>query len=325
MKRNVLVFGAGVIGAYLAHVLIEAGNDVTILARAERAKSLNENGLVIYHHLQKKTTKNNVKAVTDVDGLSFDATFVVMPYHKLKSALPQICTFSTKLLVLVGNNLTPADIHKEIRENAPGIKKILFGFQVSGGKKEEKGYVCERLGASWMDIGQLHGETDARMKKWVENLFKGTKYKINWQGDMENYLICHPAEILPIGYLSYICGGDLRKSTRSQRKDMFDASREAFDFLRTKGITVYPKGEDKFYGSGVRSKVMKFLYFIMAKSAIGDLIACEHCRNAVSEMEQIDMFYTDFLKGCPQAKLKAWNRLKAQMPTWDELHRFYGN
>ena len=268
MKRNVLVFGAGVIGAYLAHVLIEAGNDVTILARAERAKSLNENGLVIYHHLQKKTTKNNVKAVTDVDGLSFDATFVVMPYHKLKSALPQICTFSTKLLVLVGNNLTPADIHKEIRENAPGIKKILFGFQVSGGKKEEKGYVCERLGASWMDIGQLHGETDARMKKWVENLFKGTKYKINWQEDMENYLICHPAEILPIGYLSYICGGDLRKSTRSQRKDMFDASREAFDFLRTKGITVYPKGEDKFYGSGVRSKVMKFLYFIMYVSSI---------------------------------------------------------
>lgn len=39
MKRKVLVFGAGVIGAYLAHVLIEAGNDVTILAREERAKT----------------------------------------------------------------------------------------------------------------------------------------------------------------------------------------------------------------------------------------------------------------------------------------------
>lgn len=157
MKRKVLVFGAGVIGAYLAHVLIEAGNDVTILARAEKAKSLNENGLVIYHHLQKKTTKNKVKAITDVDGLSFDATFVVMPYHKLKSALPLIRTFNTKLLVLVGNDLSPAKIRKDMKENAPGIKRILFGFQVSGGKKEEKSYVCERLGASWMDIGQLHG------------------------------------------------------------------------------------------------------------------------------------------------------------------------
>lgn len=50
-KRKVLVFGAGVIGAYLAHVLTEAGNDVTILARKERSESLNRNGLVIYHHL----------------------------------------------------------------------------------------------------------------------------------------------------------------------------------------------------------------------------------------------------------------------------------
>ncbi len=47
-QRKVLVFGAGVIGAYLTHVLIEAGNDVTILAREERAKSLNENGLLSY-------------------------------------------------------------------------------------------------------------------------------------------------------------------------------------------------------------------------------------------------------------------------------------
>ena len=50
---KVLVFGAGVIGAYLAHVLVKAGNDVTILAREERAKSLDRNGLVIYHHLHR--------------------------------------------------------------------------------------------------------------------------------------------------------------------------------------------------------------------------------------------------------------------------------
>ena len=70
---------------------------------------------------------------------------------------------------------------------------------------------------------------------------------------------------------------------------------------------------------------MQLLYFIMAKSKIGDLIACEHCRNAVSEMEQIDLYYTEFLKDCPQEKLKTWNRLRGMMPSWDELHRKYGN
>ena len=52
--KKVLVFGVGVIGAYLAHALAEAGNEVIVLVREDRAKMLNENGLRIWHHLQKK-------------------------------------------------------------------------------------------------------------------------------------------------------------------------------------------------------------------------------------------------------------------------------
>lgn len=148
--REVLVFGAGVIGAYLAHVLIRGGNHVTVLARKERAESLNKYGLVIQHHLQGKTTWDPIEAVTDVDGKSFDAAFVVMPYHKLKAALPQICGLNTKLLVLVGNDLSPGKIEGQIRKNAACIKKIMFGFQVSGGKKEENRYICERFGGSFI-------------------------------------------------------------------------------------------------------------------------------------------------------------------------------
>ena len=234
-KRKVLLFGAGVIGAYLAHVLIQAGNEVTILAREERAKSLNQNGLVIKHHLQRKTTKDPVEAVT------------------------------------------------------------------------------------------LHGTTDPELKAWTEKLFEGTSYKLNWQDDMEAYLICHPAAILPIGYLSYICDGNLRSSTKEQRRMMVDASHEAFEALKAKGITIYPEGDDKFYENGARGKLMKLLYLIMSKSRIGDLIACEHCRNAVSEMEQIDAYYEELLKDYPKEKLETWNRLRGMMPSWDELHRKYGN
>ena len=324
-KRKVLVFGVGVIGAYLAHVLTEAGNDVTILAREERAKSLDRNGLVIYHHLQRKTTTDRVKAVTSVEGLSFDAAFVPMPYHKIRQALPEICVLNAKLLVLVGNNLAPAEIDAHIRGHAPGIKTILFGFQVSGGKKETDRFVCERLGGSWMDIGQLHGEADPRLKKLVSRLFAGTSYKLNWQGDMEAYLICHPAAILPIAYLSYICEGDLRSSTREQRKMMVDASHEAYECLKEKGIPIYPEGDDKFFENGPRGTVMQMLYLVMAKSKIGDLVACEHCRNAVSEMEQIDLFYEDLMRDYPPEKLKVWNTLRSQMPSWEELHKKYGN
>lgn len=161
MKRNVLVLGAGVIGAYLAHVLIEAGNDVTILAREERAKSLNENGLVIYHHLQKKTTTNKVKAVTDVNGLAFDAAFVVMPYHKLKSALPLICTFNTKLLVLVVNNLSPAEITAFVKGYTPyprwcWIFSLPVGMTVTMLMKFAGNHALfNALTAGWISIGNI--------------------------------------------------------------------------------------------------------------------------------------------------------------------------
>lgn len=323
-RRKVLVFGAGVIGSYLAHVLCEAGNEVTVLAREKRVESLNQNGLVIRHHLQRKVTKDKVEAVTSVEGRMFDAAFVVMPYHKLKMALPEIDKLQAKLLVLIGNDATPAEIRKHIKENAPSVRKILFGFQATAGKKEEDGYICERFGGG-MDIGQLHGETNLKLKKWVQRMFDGTAYKLNWQGDMESYLICHMAAILPIGYLSYICDGNLRKSTGEQRKMMFQASQEAYEFLKGKGITIYPVNDDKFFGKGIRGRLMSFLYFVMAKTKIGDLVACEHCRNAVSEMEQLDLFYEKLMQGYPGEKLKTWQKLRSQMPSWEELHRKYGN
>ena len=45
---KILVFGAGIIGSYLAHILC-MHNEVTILARGERRCELEKNGLVIRH------------------------------------------------------------------------------------------------------------------------------------------------------------------------------------------------------------------------------------------------------------------------------------
>lgn len=323
--KKVLVFGVGVIGAYLAHALAEAGNEVTVLVREDRAQMLNENGLRIWHHLQKKETVDRVEAVSSIEGRRFDAAFVVMPWHKLRAAMPQICAIQTEILVLVGNDLSPQEFRDYICEHSE-IKTILFGFQVSGGKKEETRYVCERLGAVSMDIGRLHGETDKETKDTVEALFSGAKYRLSWQSDMENYLICHPAAILPIGYLAYICEGDMTSSTRKQRRLMIDASHEAYEFLKAQGVTICPAGDDKFYDKGPRGALMKFLYFVMAKNrSLGDLIACEHCRNAVTEMEQIDLFYKELMKDYPKDRLRNWNKLRGHMPSWESLHEKYGN
>ena len=64
MGRSVLIYGAGVIGCELAHVLKTGGNDVTLLARGEWKSTLEKQGLVIRHYLQRKTTTDAIP-VTD--------------------------------------------------------------------------------------------------------------------------------------------------------------------------------------------------------------------------------------------------------------------
>ncbi|OOM15839.1 ketopantoate reductase family protein [Clostridium saccharobutylicum] len=60
---KILVYVAGVLGSYLAHVLIRGDNDVTLLARNECFKELKKNRFVIRHYIQFKTTIDKVKVI----------------------------------------------------------------------------------------------------------------------------------------------------------------------------------------------------------------------------------------------------------------------
>ena len=113
-------------------------------------------------------------------------------------------------------------------------------------------------------------------------------------------------------------------STRGQRRLMVEASHEAYEFLKAKGITICPAGDDRFYDKGPRGTLMKFLYFVMAKNrSIGDLIACEHCRNAFEEMEMLDEAFGKVLARRPGFPMPNWRELKAQTPGWDAIRKQY--
>lgn len=60
---KILIYGAGVLGSYLAHVLVRGDNDVTMLARGQRFKELKKNGLIIRHYVQCKTTVDKVNVI----------------------------------------------------------------------------------------------------------------------------------------------------------------------------------------------------------------------------------------------------------------------
>jgi len=325
---KVLVYGSGVIGSYLAHVLCSAGNDVTILTRGKWKEQIEKNGLRIRHHLQRKETLDHPRVIGDIsEDDSYDVVFAVMPYNKIWEILDKLAQLQAPTIVMVGNNMSPAEMEKKILADTVCAKQVLFGFQVTAGKRDrEHGLlICERAGCGTMDIGGLHSLPDFAARAMLSEVFRGTGYKLNWQPDMEAYLKCHLAAILPIGYLTYACGGDLRESTAGQRKLMCLASREAYSLLRAQGIPILPKGDDLYYAPGARGTLMQFLYFVMAKNkTIGDLVACEHCRNAYEEMEMLDTAFEKLSSKAPAETMQSWHTLKGMMPDWEDIRRIYG-
>jgi 2-dehydropantoate 2-reductase len=324
---KVLVYGSGVIGSYLAHVLCTAGNDVTMLARGKWKEQLEKNGLRIRHHLQHKETLDHpavIEAITDDQ--AYDIVFAVMPYNRIGAILEPLAAVHAPLVVMVGNNMNPAEMQQTILEKTVCPKEVLFAFQATAGKRDQENgiLVCERLGTGNMDIGGLHVTPDETVQNKLETVFSGSGYKLRWQPDMEAYLICHLAAVLPICYLAYACNGDLRSANGKQRKQMRLASREAYGMLESRGIPILPAEDEKYYEPGVKGTLMQFVYFLMSKTEMGDLIACAHCRNAWEEMKMLDKAFEQVIAKAPDYLMPNWNALKTAMPSWEAIQKQYG-
>ena len=87
---RILVYGAGVLGCELAHVLLQnKKNDVTLLARGEWKERIDQKGLVIRQWAQRKTTVDRVRTIDVLAPEDFyDLVFVVLQAGQLPDVLP---------------------------------------------------------------------------------------------------------------------------------------------------------------------------------------------------------------------------------------------
>ncbi|MCM1167713.1 MAG: hypothetical protein NC299_13225 [Lachnospiraceae bacterium] len=304
---NVLVYGAGAIGSLLIHFLVKSGNDVTVAAW-RNYDFLRENGIVIRHYLQKKTTVDKVTVVREPDNAHYDAVFSVMQSQQQRAVADNLAELNTDVVVLIGNNTEADELEKYILEKSPS-KRVLFGFQNSAGHLENGIAVCGRLPVTELVIGGLHTPASDKDKRLVSALFSAKGYKVTWLDDMYGYYLCHMAEIMPYAFLSFELNHELKRASRKDIKRVMTSSREMFEYLKSVNVKVMPPKEDEFYGGGIKSKAMFLLYFIMSRTVLGELMLTDHCKNGADEMKIID----EFLQ-----KLRA-EKLGKAMPTWDGM------
>ena len=201
---KILVYGADVLGCNLARNLLRTGKDVTLLARGNWAAEIKQNSLRIKDKFSLRTSVSRIPVVTELaPDAMYNVIFVVLRYTQLDSVLDALRANRTKNIVFVGNNVQ----ERTLAAALPG-KNVLFAFALSAGHREVGRVVSIDL--KKITIGQLPGAI--YNKQLIRRIFHGTKYKVVYEPNMEDYLLCHAAFVMPAAFACYKTDGDLKQA-----------------------------------------------------------------------------------------------------------------
>lgn len=268
---KVLVYGAGVLGSYLAHVLVRGGHDVTVLARGKRAEELERNGVVIRHYFQRRTTIDQVRVIRTLEeDEGYDLIFVVMTYSDFPSVLPILAANRSRHIVLVGNNADARRMQMELQNMSRTEKQVAFGFQISGGRRENGRIVCIR-GGGQMVLGGLDGPIPFR--PLLEKAFDTVKYKLIFHENMDAWLKNHIVPIIALTSALFAKGGRLRELARDKEmlRQIIAAIGEGFDVLEALGYAMTPASQAKLFRKNKRTAyLMLKIYHLLPFSRFFD-------------------------------------------------------
>ncbi len=248
---KVLLYGVGVIGGQLCHALCACGNEVTVVALGTWAQTLSESGLRIHHVIQRKDTTDHPSVIKRPVDTRYDIVFAVMQYRQMEAILEDLAAVNSPVVVLVGNNLSVSEMESRILAASKTPKSVLFGFGSTAGTRENGRLTTVHVGDGKLTIGKAHAEVSDDEKALLKRAFKGGRLSLSWCDNMDAWLKYHAAFILPIVYLSYTTGCDLKKSTKKDRKLLLDAVGDAYHLLMLLGYPVRPVGDEKALEPGL--------------------------------------------------------------------------
>ena len=303
---RILVFGAGVLGCNLARDLFRAGKDVTLLARGAWGEEIRQNGLRIKDKFSPRMSVSRIPVVAELRPEDrYDVIFVVTRYTQLDSVRETLLANPTENLVFVGNGVR-ADA---LAASLPG-KNVLFAF-VSAAGHRERDHVAS-IDLRKITIGQLAGAPSN--EALIGQIFEGTKYKVAYEPNMGDYLLCHAAFVLPAAFACYHTDGDLKKlkGDTAYLSRMLDANIEGYRAIRNAGHTILPKEDTDFEGAAYRRTCLRF-FRLMCATSLGKICASDHAMNAVDEMSALNRDLKRF-----------FDENGASYPTWQSLEKDAG-
>lgn len=298
---KILVFGAGVLGCNIARNMLRAGKEVTLLARGKWAEEIRQNGLRIKDKFTPRISVSRIPVVTELaPDDAYDVIFVVLRYTQLDSIMDDLQNNATKNIVFVGNNVRAKAFADALPE-----KNVMFAFTSAAGHRESDRVASIDL--KKITIGQL---SDAPSnEQLIGKIFDETKYKVTYEPNMGDYLLCHAAFVIPAAFACYKTDGDLKKikGNTAYLSKMIDANIEGYRAIKDAGHAILPKEDADFEGAAYRKTCLRFFKLICA-TVLGKICVSDHAMNAVDEMGALNRDLKHF-----------YDENGAEYPVWREL------
>lgn len=233
----------------------------------------------------------------------YDVIFVVVRYTQLENLLEPLRKSRTKNIVFVGNNLRTDALVAQLPK-----KNVMFAFSLSAGHRESSRVVSIDL--KKITIGQLR--TSPSNKALIDEIFAGTRYKVVYQPNMGDYLLCHAAFVTPAAFACYKTDGNLKKlkgNTAYLRK-MVDANIEAYRAIRDAGHEILPDADKAFESDKYRKVCLRF-FKLMAATSLGKVCASDHAMSATDEMSALNRDLKQFFDA-NGADYPVWHALEKE-------------
>ena len=158
-------------------------------------------------------------------------------------------------------------------------------------------------------IGGLTDAPSDQSKRGLEKIFSDTCCSPEWESNMMGWLLTHLAFILPTTYICYHQNFHLMNTKKATMHLMLDAIGEAHLMLKKLGYEIRPESEDELYKSNRGGKLRKI--FFLFKTPAGKFVICNHCRNGVREMAELDEAF-ELLRKKSGLLMPAWDTLRNQ-------------
>ena len=299
---RILVYGAGVLGCNIARGLFRAGNDVTLLARGKWADEIKKNGLRIKDKFSLRVSVSRVSTVTELTPNDvYDVIFVAVRYTQIDSVIGALRANKSKNIVFVGNN-----VHASATAARLSDKNVMFAFASAAGHREPDRVISVDL--CKITIGQT--EDAPSNEKLIKRIFDGSKYKITYEPNMGDYLLCHAAFVLPPVFACYKTDGNLKKLKKDNAylNRLTDANIEGYRAIKNAGHKILPKEDENFESAAYRKTCFRF-FKLMCVTVLGKICVSDHAMNAVDEMSALNRDMKQFFDE-NGAKYPIWKSLE---------------